>query len=94
MARFLVEVPHEAEALACVRVLEAFQRSGSHFLMRADWGCKDGDHKAWMIVDVDNKEEARNIVPSEFRPQAHVVGLHNFTVAEVADMRRHHGLPR
>lgn len=90
MARFLIEVSHESDARACVRVLEAFLRSGSHFLTRADWGCKDGDHKAWMIVEVDTKNDARNIVPSEFRQQTRVVALSAFTVQEVAAMRRHH----
>jgi hypothetical protein len=90
--RFLVEVAHEPDALACVHVLEAFLRSGSHFLTRADWGCKDGDHRAWMIVEVGTKDEARNIVPSEFRLRTRVVGLHGFTVAEVAEMRRVHGM--
>ena len=92
MSRFLIEVTHDSDAQACVRVLEAFQRSGSHFLMRADWGCKDGDHRAWMIVDVGSKEDARRIVPSEFQPRTRVVGLHHFTPEEVADMRRHHGV--
>ena len=92
MPRFLLEVAHDAEARACVSVLEAFQRSGSHFLMRADWGCKDGDHKAWMIVDVASKEDARRIVPSEFQPRTRVVGLHSFTVQEVAELRRVHGM--
>lgn len=90
MPRFLVEVSHDAEALACIRVVEAFLRSGSHFLARADWGCKDGDHKAWMIVDVGSKEEARNIVPPDFRNRARVVGLYAFTMEEVAETIRQH----
>jgi hypothetical protein len=91
MPRFLVEVSHDSDAKACIRVVEAFLRSGSHFLTRADWGCKDGDHKAWMIVDVDSKDDARSIVPSEFRLRTRVVGLHAFTVDEVAEVIRHHG---
>jgi hypothetical protein len=91
MPRFLVEVAHDADAQACVRVLDAFLRSGSHFLTRADWGCKDGDHKAWMIVEAETKEEARNIVPSDFRLRTRVVALHAFTAGEVEEMRRHHG---
>lgn len=90
MPRFLVEVSHDADAQACVLVLEAFLRTGSHFLARADWGCKDGDHKAWMIVEVDSKEDARSIVPSEFRLRTRVVGLNTFTVADVAAMRSKH----
>ena len=89
--RFLVEVTHDAEALACARVVDVFLRSGSHFLARADWGCKDGDHKAWMIVEADTREDARNIVPSDFRPRTRVIALHLFTLAEIDRVIKQHG---
>jgi hypothetical protein len=38
MARFLIEVPHAEEKVACARVVEIFLKTGSHFLSRADWG--------------------------------------------------------
>ena len=75
MPRFLIEVPHEAEMTACARVLEVFLLTGSHFLANADWGCMDGDHSAWMVVEVDSKEQARSIVPPAFRAQARIVEL-------------------
>jgi len=90
MARFLIEVPHEAEPSACLKAVQVFLRSGSHFLTRADWGCKDGQHKAWIIVDVDTRDEARAIVPPVYRPQAKVVGLNLFTLEEVDELLRHH----
>lgn len=61
MPRFLIEVPHEEDTLACARAVKIFLESGSHFLTHADWGCKDGDHKAWLVADVDNKDQARAI---------------------------------
>ena len=90
MARFLIEVPHEAETLACARVVETFLKTGSHFLVNADWGCKDGDHKAWIIVDVNSKNEARAIVPPAFRGQAKIVQLNKFTLEEIDDILRYH----
>ena len=60
MARFLIEVPHEAEKVACARAVQVLLKTGSHFLTHADWGCKDGEHKAWLAVDVDSKDEARH----------------------------------
>jgi hypothetical protein len=63
MARFLIEIPHEAEKVACARVVHVFLATGSHLLSNADWGCMDGVHVAWMIVDVDSKAEAQSIVP-------------------------------
>ena len=51
MAKFLIEVPHPEETVACARVVDVFLKTGSHYLTGADWGCKDGVHKSWMLVD-------------------------------------------
>ena len=90
MARFLVEVPHEPETLACARAIEIFLKTGSHFLTRADWGCMDGDHKAWIIVDVDSKDEARGIIPPALRTDVKIVQLNAFTLEQVEEIRRKH----
>jgi replicative superfamily II helicase len=89
--RFLIEVEHESDARACTEAVKVFLRTGSHFLTHADWGCKDGEHKAWMIVEVDSREEARSIVPSQFRAQAKVVLLNTFTMSEAERVQAHVG---
>jgi hypothetical protein len=92
MSRFLIEVPHEEEELACARIVKVFLASGSHFLANADWGCADGNHSAWMIVDVESKDDARNIVPPSMRHQARIIGLNDFTMAYIEDViSRHRG---
>ena len=91
MPKFLIEVPHRAEAAECVKAVEIFLRTGSHFLTRADWGCMDGEHKAWMVVEVDTKDEARMIVPPAFRAQTRVVQLNAFTLAQIEALRGQHG---
>jgi hypothetical protein len=90
MARFLIEVPHEPTTVACARAVEVFLKSGSHFLTNADWGCKDGVHKAWIVVDVGSKDEARAIVPPIFRSQAKVVQLNFFSLEEIEGILRQH----
>jgi hypothetical protein len=90
MARFLVEVPHDSERVACARVVEIFLKTGSHFLTHADWGCKDGEHKAWIVADVDSREEARSILPPAMRSQAKIVQLSYFTLEEVDAILRDH----
>ncbi len=90
MARFLIEVPHETDVIACAHVVQNFLTSGSHFWTHADWGCNDGEHKAWLIVDVDSKDEALRIVPPAFRSQAKIVRLNTFTLEEVDEILRHH----
>ena len=90
MARFLIEVPHDPETVACAYVIQVFRETGSHFLSNADWGCLDGDHKAWIIVDVESKEAARLIIPSGYRPQAKIVQLNKWTLEEIDVFLRHH----
>lgn len=89
-SKFLIEVPHEANKVACARVVDVFLKSGSHFLSGAHWGCNDGVHKSWMLVDVDSKDEARGILPPFLRPQAKIVQLNTFTMEEIDAILRHH----
>jgi len=51
MEKYLIEVPHEATKAACVNAVRVFLQTGSHFLANADWGCHDGEHKAWLLVE-------------------------------------------
>ena len=90
MAKFLIEVPHESEVVSCARAIKVLLESGSHFLTHADFGCHDGVHKAWLVVDVDSKDEARNIVPPAFRRQASVVQLCKFGINELDDLIKRH----
>jgi hypothetical protein len=94
MARFLIEVPHEEETVACARVVEIFLKTGSHFLTHTDWGCMDGEHKAWLVVEVDNKEDARRILPPAFRSQARIVGLNKFSLEQIDEILARHRQPR
>lgn len=90
MDKYLIEVPHEADTLACARVIRTFLETGSHYLTNADWGCEDGDHKAWLIVEAEDREQARWIVPPPFRKDARVVKLVRFSMDEIdAIIARH-----
>ena len=91
MARFLIEVPHESETVACARAVQVLLSTGSHFLTHADWGCLDGVHSAWIIVDVGSKAEALAIVPPAFRPRTRVVGLNYFSLEQIELLLRRHG---
>ncbi|MEJ2705370.1 MAG: hypothetical protein P8Z79_23265 [Sedimentisphaerales bacterium] len=90
MARFLIEVPHEAEAKACALAVKILLSSGSHYLTHADFGCLDGEHRAWIIMEVDTKEQARAILPPVYRPHAKVVKLNKFSLEEIEELLRHH----
>jgi len=80
MAKFLIEVPHEATKEECTAAIQIFLKTGSHFLSHADWGCLDGTHKAWITVEADNKDEARGYLPPAYRSRATIVSLNGFAL--------------
>lgn len=83
MARYLIEVSHAPDKRTCLQAIEIFLKTGSHYLTHCDWGCMDGEHKAWLTVEVNSKEEALRIVPPAFRAQAKVVLLDRFSLEQV-----------
>lgn len=90
MPRFLIEVPHEEETVSCARAIKILFESGSHFLTNADFGCMDGVHKAWIVVDVDSKFEARNMLHPSFRESAKVIELCKFSPEALDELIKHH----
>ena len=90
MPRFLIEVPHEEEVVSCARAIKVLLETGSHFLTHADFGCEDGVHKAWIVVEADNKEEACNMLPRAYRRQATIVALTKFGIKELDEVLKHH----
>jgi hypothetical protein len=91
MANFLIEVTHGEDSVACGQAVAAFMRTGSHFLTHAYWGCKDGDHRAWMIVELETKAEALNIVPPAFQSRTRIVGLNTYTLEQMKELQRKYG---
>ncbi len=92
MERFLIEVSHKAEKIACARAVKLLISTGSHFLTHADWGCRDGEHKGWITIDAESKEEVRSYLPPEYRSIAKIVNLNKFTLEEINDILDYHTL--
>ena len=90
MPKFYIEIPHETEKVACLRAIKVLQQTGSHLLTNADYGCKDGDHTARIVVEVADKNEALMIVPGAYRRTAKVVQLNSFSVEEIDELLGHH----
>lgn len=80
MKRFLIELEHPATKEACENAIQILLSTGSHFLTNAEWGCEDGEHKCWIMVDVDSKEEARSILPPLYRNKAKITQLNRYSM--------------
>jgi len=90
MEKYLIEVPHEEEMVACAKAVKLLLTTGSHFITNADWGCNDGVHKAWFTMESGSKEEARSILPVPYRSRAKIVKLNKFTLEEIDEILSHH----
>lgn len=90
MNRYLIEVSHGADKKSCEQAIQIFLQTGSHFLTHAEWGCQDGEHKAWMIVEVDNRKEARTIIPPLFRTSAKITQLTVFKAKDLLKSAKYH----
>lgn len=78
MTRYLIEVPHEDTKEACLLAIRVFMETGSHFVTNADWGCSDHVHKAWIVADLESKDQALSLLPPLFRRVATVVALERY----------------
>jgi hypothetical protein len=90
MPKFLIEVPHENTEQACNRAIDVFKSTGSHFVTNAEWGCHDNEHKAWIIVDLDDKQLALSIIPPEFRTVAKVTAIERLSRADMEAVAKDH----
>lgn len=90
MTKYLIEIPHGSEKIECLHSVEILLKTGSHFLVNADWGCLDGIHKAWFFADANNKEELLRIVPPAYRKDTVITRLNKFRLQDVEDLLKHH----
>lgn len=86
----MIEVPHGPDKIDCLKTIEVFLESGSHFLANADWGCVDGEHKAWFIIEANDKEEALRVVPPLYRKTARIIWLKKNSVNEIEKTLQYH----
>jgi ribulose bisphosphate carboxylase small subunit len=82
MYKYIVISKHTGED--CVRALKEALAIG--YLTHYEWGCKDGDHTGWAIIEAESKEQAMMSVPAFLREQARVVRLTKFDPAKVEAM--------
>lgn len=90
MPKFLVEVQHDKTKKACEQAAEIFLKTGSHFLTNADWGCLDGEHKAWLVLNIGSREEAMNLLPMAYRKDARIIELNKFALGDMENIQAYH----
>jgi N-dimethylarginine dimethylaminohydrolase len=82
MKRFLVVSHHTGDE--CVKALKETLAIG--YLTHFDWGCKDGVHTGWAILEAEDKEQARLSIPTFLRGKGQVIQLARFNPEKVMAM--------
>lgn len=81
-ATYLVSSPHTPEE--CLAALDEFAAGGEESLDNWYWGCKDGDHTGYEIIQAGSKEEALSTVPESLRDKAKATEVGQITAEDIA----------
>jgi hypothetical protein len=84
MARYLLTCPHTPED--CVPDIDSILGHSKELLARFDWGCKDGEHVGWVVVEAGNEATARMMLPVAIRNKASVRAVNKFTPQDIEQM--------
>lgn len=82
MERYLVETPHSENN--CIMLLDEVSAMG--YLHHFEWGCEDGVHSGWAIIEAESEEEALMVVPLIARDSARAVRLTKFSPEMVREL--------
>lgn len=83
MEKYLIEIKNGGDKISCLRSIQSFLSSRSHYVTSAEWGCLDGEHKAWLIIKTSNSADALRIIPAAYRQHAKITRLHKFKTKEI-----------
>lgn len=81
MSKYLVTSKHEPAE--CLRALDEMLTKGPDILDAFFYGCKDGDHTGYAIVDAMTVGEALSLLPDSLKNTARVSKVGKFTADEV-----------
>ena len=81
MSKYLIASKHEPDD--CLRALDEELAKGSGVLDKFVYGCKEGDHTGYAIVDVKNLSDALAMVPDFLQASACITKVDKFTPAEI-----------
>jgi len=85
MDKYLIEIKNGGDTASCLRSIQSFLSSRTHFVTSVEWGCLEGEKKAWLIIKTGNKADAMRIIPAAYRKTARITKLHKFTGKEIKD---------
>ena len=59
-------------------------------MTNARFGCHDDDHRGWIMVEAESKEEAKMVIPPAYREKAQITKVNKFTPEELDNLLESH----
>jgi hypothetical protein len=83
MEKYLIEIVNGGDRASCLRSIQSYLSSRTHYFSSAEWGCLEDEHKAWLIIKTGNSADALRIIPAAYRQHARITRLHKFKGKEI-----------
>jgi hypothetical protein len=85
MPEYMIELQHNPDE--CSGLLNDMLEYNEDLLEMFLWGCKDGVHVGWALVEAEDPEDIREVLPPSAKDKARVIEVTRLTPEE---MRRQH----
>jgi hypothetical protein len=84
MTRYLITSGHAPDE--CLRAMDEELAKGSAVLDKFVYGCREGDHTGYAIVEAKSRSDALALVPDFLQDNACVAKVDKFTPGEVRSL--------
>ncbi len=81
MPTYLIKSAHDSKQ--CIRALDEELAKGPDVLDQFVYGCHDGDHTGYAIVEAASKEDAMSLVPDMLQPNAVITQVDKYNADDI-----------
>ncbi|MCL6518353.1 MAG: hypothetical protein K6T99_00825 [Armatimonadetes bacterium] len=81
MAQFLIKISYTPDMF--LHTLDEMKEKTPELLGRTYWGNMDGEYAGWLMVDADNEQEARDMLPIVLRNEAQIAEVRKYNIYDI-----------
>jgi hypothetical protein len=83
---YLIEMKHTKSE--CLKALDEINDNNKDLLSKINWGCLEGNHTGYLIVDASTEKEATKEIPKPAKERTTVYKLSKFTPEQIANYHK------
>jgi hypothetical protein len=87
-SKYFVQVPHTQEQ--CMNMLGEMKKKGDPFLSKFYFGCMNGDHTGYGVLEGSSEDDVRKMLPREEQANAKIEKVDQFTAAKIEQIHKQH----